>query len=225
MQSTCTSCIGVRSLQYMHVLYRGTKPTVRARLVSGCAVYSICTSCIGVCSLQYMHVLYRGVYSTAPALLVSGYEAYSTRTPCIAVCILQYLHALYRGTYPTLNARLVSKSVAYSTCTPCIAVCSLQYMRLFSLAFLITLNVPSISTGSPSATRTYFSARRPAAKLIILLWFTAFPSDMLRYPFKNRRRILPFEAFRIHSNPRHWTLCNRAAAKERTAIRGKSRLG
>jgi hypothetical protein len=48
-------------------------------------------------------------------------------------------------------------------------------MRLFYLAFLITLDVPSISSGSPSATHSYFSARRPAAKLISLLWFTALP--------------------------------------------------
>jgi len=98
-------------------------------------------------------------------------------------------------------------------------------MRLFYLAFLITLDVPSISSGSPSATHTYFSGRRPAVKLISLLWFTALPSDLLRYSFKNRRRIFPFEAFRIHSGRHHWTLCNRAAAKERAAIRGKSRLG
>jgi hypothetical protein len=98
-------------------------------------------------------------------------------------------------------------------------------MRLFYLVFLITLDVPNISSVSPSATRTYFSARRPAAKLIVVSWFTAVPSGMLRYPFKNWRRILLFEAIRIHSSSRHWTLCNCATAKERVAIRGKSRLG
>ena len=153
------------------------------------------------------------------------YVSYSTCVPFIGVHILQYMRALYRVTYPTVHARLVSGYVSYSTCAPCIGVCSLQQMRLFYLAFLITLDVPNISYVSPSATHTYFSARRPAAKLIILSWFTAVPSDMLRYSLKNRRRILPFEAIRIHSSPRHWTLCNRAAAKERTAIRGKSRLG